>query len=123
MRGDEVVGVPAPHQGIEDRADALLLHRRDHAAQRGAVLFRAARRGAQQADGERAVGMGAGVGRPDHAAQGMADDVDPLVAQLGAQRLEVLDQVVERIGRRRHRAFAVSAQIRRHAGEAVLEMR
>ena len=55
----------------------------------------------------------------------MADQVDLLVAELRPERLEVVHQIVEPVGDRRHRALPVAAQVRAEqvAGDAVSGLR
>ena len=62
-----------------------------------------------------------GVGGSDHAAEGMADDVDPLMPEPGPQGFKVFDQLPEAVGNRRRRACAMAAEIEAHAGELVAE--
>ena len=53
--------------------------------------------------------MGSGVGRSDLATQRMADYVNAVVVEPHPQRLEIVDEVVQRVRNRRDRAFAMAS--------------
>jgi hypothetical protein len=97
-RRDKLVRIPAGDQGIEDRCDAFFLHRRDDGHHLRPVFGRSAGRRAQQTQRENPFRVRARIGRPDHAAERMADDVGLVDAEFFAKRFEVVHQIVERIG-------------------------
>ena len=65
--------------------------------------------------------MRPGVGGADLAAERVADDVDPLVAEAHPQGLQVDHQVLEAVRHRWGRAPAVAPQVVPDAGEVFLQ--
>ena len=120
-RLDEAIGVPAVQQGVQHGLYAIGPHPGHDALHLGAVLVGATGRRREQHHAGDVVRMRPGVGGADLAAQGVADHVDPVMAQTDPQRLQVLDEFVQRIGNRRDGALAVAPQVVTDAGEVFLQ--
>ena len=113
---------PAVLQRLEHLRNALRPHGGDHALHLGAVILGAEGGGGIKPERQHMLRIFQRIGRADHAAERVAGEMRLLDAEFLAQCLEVLDEIVERVGRLRLGRGAMAAQVIGDDAVFVLEM-
>ena len=102
---------PTVLQRLQHLRDALRPHGGNHALHLGAVILGAEGGGGVEAQRQHVLRIFERIGRADHAAQRVPGEMRLRDAQFLAQRLEVLDEIVERVGGRGLGRGAMAAQV------------